>query len=297
MMKDKSRFIIYLHSSAFIRVHLRLIFPLFFLCATVSAQPKIAVLVPEKNAQSRIFAEKLENSLASTAKILDASLSETAFRARTFENPFNLTVGAAKNIGAAIGCDYFLLIKAENLRRISLAKGEFYESYAAIFTVNSRTGRLIFWKLNSFEAAKAEDADKKLFDSIYVSATEISDKLKIANLTQSNEKPLPNFEKLPDENTPEAKNFRPPLPYKRLRPEYTPVAGLYAVEATVDAEIDVDESGKILKIEIVRWAGFKLDEAVAENIRKMNWRPAERNGKTVPIRVLVRYNFKKIEPE
>ncbi len=56
-----------------------------------------------------------------------------------------------------------------------------------------------------------------------------------------------------------------------------------------------DENGKILKVETARWAGFGLDEAVAENVRQMNWRPATRNGKALPIRVLLRYNFKKIE--
>ncbi|HXG86483.1 MAG TPA: energy transducer TonB [Pyrinomonadaceae bacterium] len=283
--------------SAFLRVHSRLIFPLFLFCAVVSAQPKIAVLIPDKTSQSRVFAEKLESSLSSNAKILDASLSETAFRARAFENPFNLTVNEAKNVGAAIGCDYFLLVRAENLRRVSLSKGEFYESYAAIFTVDSRTGKLVFWNLNSFESEKAEEADKKLFDSATDSAREISGKLKIANQSASNEKQATVFEKLPDEDSPEARDFRSPLPYKRLRPEYTSLANLYRVEATVDAEIDLDENGKIIKIEIVRWAGFGLDESVAENIGKMNWRPAERSGKALPIRVLLRYNFKKIETE
>jgi TonB family protein len=103
------------------------------------------------------------------------------------------------------------------------------------------------------------------------------------------------LEELPAENSPEARNFRPPLPYKRIRPDYTKIANLYGVEATVDAEIDVDENGKILNIEIVRWAGFGLDESVAETIRKMQWRAASRDGKTLPVRVLLRYNFKKIE--
>ncbi len=263
----------------------------------VSAQSKIAVLVPEKNVQSQTFAGALEDSLASSLKVLDNSLSEAAYRSKNYEKPFNLSLDEAKGVGLVAGCDYFLLIKAENLRRNSLSKGEFYESYAVVFTVSSRTGRLVFWKLNSFESANQKDADKKLFDSIDSLSSEISAKLKIAKNEESNEKPARNIEKLPEENSSEAKNFRPPLPYKRFRPAYTPIANLYAVEATVDAEIDIDENGKILKVEIVRWAGFGLDDSVAETIKKMNWRPAERNGKTLPMRVLLRYNFKKIESE
>ncbi len=263
---------------------------------TVCAQ-KIAVLAPDKNDASRIFAEKLEDAFSKNVKILDVSLSDAAFRAQTFEKPFNLTLTEAKNIGAAIGADFFLLVKAENLRRASLAKGDFYESYAAVFTVSARTGRLVLWKLNSFEAEKKELAEGKLFDSVGALATEISDKIKIVNKEEFGEKSTLNFERLPEVNSPEAKNFRPPLPYKRLRPVYTMLANLYSIEATVDVEIDVDETGKILKIETVRWAGFGLDESVAENIKKMNWRPAERSGKTLPIRVLLRYNFKKREAE
>ncbi len=106
---------------------------------------------------------------------------------------------------------------------------------------------------------------------------------------------LPTPEELPDENSPEAKNFRTPLPYRRLSPEYTAMANLYDITATVDSLVDLDENGKITRIEITRWAGYGLDESVAATIRKMQWRAAERNGKQLPIRVLLRYNFKKID--
>lgn len=261
------------------------------------AQPKIAVLVPEKSEQSRIFAGKIEDALSKGARVLDSSLSEAAFKVQAPANPFNLSRGEAKKIGAAIGCDFFLLVKAANLRRISLSKGEFYESYAAIYTVETRAGKLVFWKLFSFEAAKATKADDELFDSAKTSASEILSKLKNTAEAERAEKTALKFETLPEKDSLEAKNFRPPLPYKRFRPEYTPLAALYGVEAIIDAEIDVDENGKILKIEIVRWAGFGLDESVADNIRRMNWRPAERNGKSLPTRVLLRYNFKKINSE
>lgn len=282
---------------------LSLAYALFFLLAAhcsllaVSAQPKIAVLVPEKNAHSQTFAEKLETSLLKNFKVLDASLSESAYRSTAYEKPFNLSLAEAKTIGAAIGCDYFLLVKADTLRRYSFEKKEFYESYAAVYAVSSRTGRLVFWKLTSAEEKIAGESESKLLDSIKNLSAEISGKLKVADKEEPNEKFVAKLEELPAENSPEAKNFRPPLPYKRIRPEYTRIANLYGVEATVDAEVEVDEDGKILKTEIIRWAGFGLDESVAETIRKMQWRAASRNGKTLPLRVLLRYNFKKIEKD
>jgi TonB family protein len=266
-----------------------LVFPVF-------AQ-KIAVLTPDKTVGSQIFAAELGKSLSQNYKILDASLSEAAFRSNFYENPFNLSSTEAKNIGAAIGCDYFLLVKYETLRRSSFKKDEYYESYAVIFAVSSRTGNLVFWKLNSFETDKPSEAEKKLFDSIGALTKEISDALQAAKNREITRSPDRKIEELPSENSPETKNFRPPLPFRRIKPEYTATANFYDIEATVDILVDIDENGKILRTEITRWAGYGLDESVTEAVRKMNWRPAERSGKTLPMRILLRYNFKNIEDE
>ena len=104
-------------------------------------------------------------------------MSEAAFLSTEHKTPFNLSTIEAKNIGAAIGCNYFLLVKAENLTRFSFEKNEYQESYAAVYLVSSRTGRLIFWKLIKGEAEKSEEADKKLFDLIKDLSAEISNNL------------------------------------------------------------------------------------------------------------------------
>ncbi len=257
---------------------------------------KLAVLIPEKTDLSESFAEKLTASLSEKFKVLNSSLSETAFLSANPEKPFNLTAEEAKIIGAAIGCDFYLLVKGANQRRFSFEKNEYFESYAAVYVVSSRTGRLIFWKLQSFNGYDSKNADKLLFDSLKDLAKEISDKLPTVAKQELNEKPA-KLEEIPDENSTDAKNFRTPLPYRRLSPPYTALANLYSIAATLDIEVDFDEEGKILRTEVVRWAGFGLDESVTETVRKMNWRPATRNGKPLPIRVLLRYNFKKIEKE
>jgi len=258
---------------------------------------KIAVLVPEKTVQSERFAKKFHSSLSVEFNVLNESLSETAFRSNAFENPFNLSTEEAKNVGEAIGCGYFLLVKSATLRRSSFQKEEFYESFAAVYVVSSRTGRLAVWKLQTFEAAKPEKAEKLLLDSTDNLASEIFDKLKIVTKSEISEKTNRKIEEVPDENTAEAKNLRPPLPYKRFKPEYTRLAYIYDVTATIDITVDLDENGAIQRTEVVRWAGFDLDESVTETVRRMNWRAATRNGKTLPMRVLLRYNFKKIEKE
>ena len=172
-----------------------LIFALSFICSN-----KIAVLTPEKNSQSQIFAEKLEAEFSNKFKILNSSFAETAFLSSAFEKPFNLTVEESRNIGAAIGCNYFLLVKSELLRRSAFKREEFYESYSVVYLVSAKTGKLVFWNLDSFDENTSSEAEKKLFDSAAKSADQISAKI-IENEKAEIKPPEKNMiEEIPDEN-------------------------------------------------------------------------------------------------
>lgn len=254
----------------------------------------VAFLVPEKSPQSETVEASLENLLSAKSKILDNSQVNAVLNSRAAENLYNLSTEEAQTLGNAIGCNFLIILKTENQRRSSFSKNTYYESYISLYLVSTRTGRLVFWTLKSLEAENPEDADKKLFASLEKLADEISANLATSYKDEINEAVLPNLEELPEENSPAARNFRSPLPFKRLRPAYTPIANLYGIAATVDALVDLDENGQITHIEITRWAGYGLDESVTKTIREMNWRAASRDGKTLPIRVLLRYNFKKL---
>jgi TonB family protein len=242
---------------------------------------KLAIITPEKS----LISEKITSELSDKLNSLDPDLVKSAFQSTTYENIFNLTTSEAKIIGAAIGCDYFILLKSETLRRNSFEKGEYFESYAVIYVVNSKNGHLIFWKIYSFEDKKSEISEQKLIGGINSITSDIKNNLK----DEKFEKPsIAEF-------TEDDKLLRSPLPYKRIKPVYTTLANLYSITATVDIEVDLNEKGEITRTEIVRWAGFGLDESVIETVKKMNWRPALKDGKALPIRVLLRYNFRKVE--
>ncbi|MBS1793577.1 MAG: energy transducer TonB [Acidobacteria bacterium] len=270
--------------------HIVLLF-LFFLPA---AGQRIAVLTPEKNDASGRFAEKLAASLAAKFRVLDAALGEAAFAAVAPETPFNLTTEEARSLGAAIGGDGFLLVRAAIQPRNSFEKKEYFEAYAVVCAVSTRTGRLVFWKLASFNADRRDAAEKLLLEAVPALAGELAEKLPAVFKRETVEN-KPVLDEIPDPDSPAAKNFRTPLPYRRISPPYTATANLYRVAATVDIEVDFDETGRVTRTEIVRWAGFGLDEAVEETVRRMNWRPAVRDGRPLPVRVLLRYNFKKLE--
>ena len=283
-----------LRSFGLLRVFFLLLAPCGLLYTPVlAAAQKLAFLTPEKSRPAQIVNEKLQSRLAKDFKILDDSLVEAVSQSLSEMNVFNLSREEARNLGAAIGCDYFIVQKADTLRRASLSKPTYYESHAVVYLVSSRTGRLLYWELSKFEDDDSPEAERKMLAAAENLAAEISARLKASK--QPGEIEQSGFAELPGEDSPDSKKFRPPLPYRRFKPQYTDVANLYNVAATVDAAVDIDETGRVLRVEILRWAGYGLDESVAETIRKMQWQPALLEGKALPIRVLLRYNFKKLE--
>ena len=96
-----------------------------------------------------------------------------------------------------------------------------------------------------------------------------------------------------DEGAQAHKDLREPAPYRRLRPAYPDTASRAEAEATVDAAVEIGADGEVGRVEIVRWAGFGLDDSVVSTIRQMHFRPATRDGEAVAVRVLLRYNFRK----
>ena len=254
---------------------------------------RVAVVTPETVPETKSIAPLLGRKL----NVLDKDLVTNALKATEFGNIFNLTAEESRLIGAAIGCDFLLIVRSENLRRTSFARPEYYESYGVFYLVSARTGRLVFWKLRSETAADPATADKLFSAGLPELAGEIELKIRETLRFEADEPVRPQLEELPEEDSPQATDFVSPLPYRRHVPVYKRIANLYGVTATVEATVDISETGQITAIEITRWAGYELDESVVEAIKRMEWRPASRHGKPLPIRVLLRYNFKKIEKE
>ena len=270
-----------------------ILYILLISCSTIEAQT-VAILTSDKKPLSIHFAREFESKLADRLKVLDDGLAETAYRSVSPPTPFNLSTGDAKKIGAVIGCDAFIILRAETQRRSSFERNTYYETYAPVYVVSSRTGRLVFWQLQKFNGDSAAKSERSMDDSAGHLAAEVAAKIKAAINQELAEPDRPVIEEVPNDKSPEAANFRAPVPYRRIKPDYTAEAAAYDIAATVEIEVDLDATGTITRTEIVRWAGYGLDESVEKTVRQMNWRPAERDGKTLPMRFLLRYNFKKI---
>ena len=266
------------------------------MAAAASAQ-SVAILTPNKTALDKGLASHTHAALTGVFRVQDLEMSGAAFAAAAREaSAFNMTADEARDLASALGCDFFILIKSGSQRRASIDEPSYVEAFAAFYVVSGRSGRLVTWKLISEKGSDVNDAEHRLIQSTPLPGF-VFDAVSSAWKTERSEPPVANVQEIPDENSAAAKNFRAPVPFRRLKPEYTRTAYLYDVTATVEATIDLNEKGEITRLEITRWAGYGLDESVVNVIRSMNWRSAERGGKPLPIRFLVRYNFKKIEKD
>ncbi len=291
-MKNKDRGIVFHFSLFTIHFSISCVFALIF-CSVSHAQ-RLAILAPDKADPSRAFAERLSGAFGEKIKMLDGDLASAAFNSTISANPFNMTTDESKEVGIVMGCDFFVLARSAIQRRSAFGRADYFEAYAVIYLVSSRTGRLVDWRLETFEAAKSETSAKLLAEAATRLAAEIEQKIVVTAKSELAEPERAPMEEPPDQDLPPKADFRSPVPYRRVKPGYTAQANFYGVTATVEITVDLDATGNIVRTEIVRWAGFGLDESVEKTVRAMNWRPATRGGKPLPMRFLVRYNFRKM---
>lgn len=280
---------------------------LALLVGNAYAQEKQSSTVSVLDFGSTPFAQKtaqnFREQLRATVELLvaDADLSRAAAKGIGYSGSLNLSVSDARDLGAALATDYYILGDAQTLRRSSSTRPVYYESYCSIFLVSARTGRLVMWDRPSFENGNAADAEARLAkelsgETIHHTLIGIrrarEDERTERMIVTANSEPL--IEEAPDdEAVAEAQGVRLPRPYSRLRPEYPESAARAEAEGIVDVLVDVRADGEVAQVQIARWAGFGLDQITVATVRKMHFFPAMKNGTAIPMRVLLRYNFRK----
>lgn len=245
----------------------------------------------ERNEVSDRFVAALTTAEHSPINFLDTDLSQTAVKAAIGTKLYNLTAEQGILAASVAGSDLIVFAKADVLRRNSFELGDHYEAWAAVFLVEGRAGTLVAHRLESGKGKTEKEAIDKLQSLASNTMKEISAAAtKLKSLAIKNNG---NIRSAPTAGSKESGGFVAPVPYRRIKPEYTQTAYLYSVTATVEIEIDLDETGKITQTQIVRWAGFGLDESVERAVRAMNWRPAYFGKTPQPIRFVAQYNFRK----
>jgi len=271
----------------------------FSISAQTSTRVTVAVLDFGDSSTGLRVAAATRKSLREDSNlfVIDQSLAAAAARGNGYEGSLNLTTQEARDLGAAIGCDFFIIGDARTVARSPSNNANYFESYASIFIVSARTGRLSFWERTSERGDNADNAEKTLLQTLTTAsrhyrvailrAAEDEAKERIANV----ESPPAAIEVMSDEDNGKG-DTREPRPYRRVKPAYAGAAAQAEIEATVDVLVDVDARGEISHLEIARWAGYGLDQSVIDTVKQMHFFPAMRDGVAIPMRVLLRYNFK-----
>lgn len=233
--------------------------------------------------------------------VIDRDQTGAASAGAGFEGSLNLTLQQARDLGSAIGCDFYFIGEAQTVRRFPSTKPIYFESYATIFLVSARTGRLLLWERPTVQRDSPEEAEKGLVAILlseetrhrFVVALRRAQEDERAERVAALESNAAIIEMMSDDDSVTNKDVRAPRPYRRLKPPYPQTAAIAEVEATVDVLLDIDARGEIERVEIGRWAGYGLDQSVIDTVRQMHFFPAMRDGVAIPMRVLLRYNFRK----
>src|SRR5207245_6053228 len=83
-----------------------------------------------------------------------------------YKGSLNLELQQARDLGAAIGCDFYFLGDAETVKRSPSTGASYFESFASIFLVSARTGRLVVWERPNVQRNSPEESEKTLLATL-----------------------------------------------------------------------------------------------------------------------------------
>lgn len=294
------------------RSKLQIVFLLFAALPVVLVEPalgqsrptRVAVIRLGESATAKLVARQIEQLIKPTNDnpdfaVIDSDQTQAAANGVGYNGSLNLTLEEARNLGSAIGCDFFFTGIAQTLRRSPSNAPVYFESYASLFLVSARSGKLVFWERQEFRRPTAIEAEQALLSLLSAARTRERYQSTIRRIAEEErnfrataiDRTAPVIELMPDAEA--SSGVRAPRPFRRPKPPYPDVAAHDQVEATVDVLVDIDAKGKVGQIEIARWGGYGLDESVINTVQQMDFFPAMRDGVAIPMRVLLRYNFRK----
>jgi TonB family protein len=247
-----------------------------------------------ENKIAQDFLEKL--ALDERASLIDESQIKLALSGLGYKESLNLSVEEARRTGAAIGCDFFIIGKTDAALRSETANESHGESIIGLMLVDSRSGKLAHFDFILEKAATIEAAQAKARQTLASRVNIYLEKMSEFRTARESIIPVSTelVEDMPDAESAATAGFKAPEFINRMKPEYTEEATHADITATVEANVIFKADGEIGDIELIRWAGFGLDESAVRAIHQLKFKPATRNNKAIPVRALIRYNFRRV---
>ena len=230
--------------------------------------------------------------------IIDGAQSRPALAGVGYDGSTNLSREDARRLGAALGCDFFIIGRAETLTRSEPDSQSYEETLIGLMIVDGRSGQLAVFDLIAEKLTTREASFEGASKALATRAPGYVDLMLAFRAARSRVQPLASsaddpVEDVPEEGSARSIGFSPPEFLNRVKPEYTAEADRAGVSATVEATAVFHRDGRVGEVEIIRWAGYGLDESAARAIRQLKFKPAMRDGRAVSVRAVVRYNFRR----
>ncbi len=273
------------------------------------AQVRIALIglgVAKPKGDSRTLELSLAEALSHDPRVtlIDQSIVQPALAGFGYDGSINMSKDEARKLAAVIGCDFFIVGKAEAFTRSDHANESHEEAYAGVMIVDGRTGALTAFDFISNKASTTEAAEKALMKTLDARAAGYVDRMiqvrSQAATPRSRDSANPAstagdpIEDVPAEDSPRSLGLKPPEFLNRVKPDYAPEAEIADITATVEAMVVFRSNSEVGGIEITRWAGFGLDESSERAIRQLKFKPATRDGNPISVRAMIRYNFRRV---
>ena len=258
--------------------------------------PRVAVIGFTGNAKALTdLAVKEALARDTRVSIIDPDQVAAAVRGARYDGSINLSSEAARELGAAVGCDFFVIGKAELVTRSDRENRSFVEALIGVFIVDGRGGALVLFDFIAKQEASEEHAAKSAAEALRERLSTYIDALvQWGSSRRRGAQPSGEpAEEMPDENSPRRDGFKAPEFLNRVRPDYPDEADRADISATVEARAVLSSKGEIGEIEIIRWAGYGLEASAVRAIRQLKFTPATRDGKPVSVRAVIRYNFRR----
>lgn len=240
-------------------------------------------------------------------ELLDEDLTLLARQGSGYDGRLNLTRAEARGLGLSLGTDFYILGQVlETPRRQADGQASF-ESLAALFLVESRTGELRRFYHVEGVGADAVTAGQRMRRELPLAWAAMAKVIAAAPLRNGREpeidQPAPTEIYIDDDGLASGSagsgsgSVRPPLFQRHLKPIYPEIAARIGIEATVELTAVFRADGQVDQVELQRWAGFGLDESAVATVRQLRFEPATQDGRPVSFRGLVRYNFRRPTPQ
>lgn len=225
----------------------------------------------------------------------DDALVDAAARGAGYAGSTNLTLDDARRLAQSIGAPT-LVIGVASVVEASEAPGRRSgDAFVGLFVVDGASGRLLRYAGLRAMAVDRAGALEAILVDVRTEVAEWPSMLHEAAVRRRDGADGPNwsgaavdFLAYPDG----VDGSTPPRFFTKPSPAFTADADRAHAVATVDLIVQFNADGTYGPIEVVRWAGFGLDEAAVSAVRGSRFWAARSAGRPVTARALLRYNFR-----